>query len=70
MADLELLEQEASFSSQFSSGSDWDESDAMMAARTSLATAKAGAGTEEEEEESDDESDDNDYADDFDMSGM
>ena len=72
LADLELLEQEAYFSSQFSSsGSDWDESDATTAARTSLATAKAGAGTEEEEEESDDDdSDDNDYADDFDMSGM
>ena len=70
LADLELLEQEATFSSQFSSGSDWNESDATTSHRTTLATAKAGAVTEEDEEESDDESDVNDYADDFDMSGM
>lgn len=70
LADLELLEQEATFSSQFSSGSDWNESDATTSHRTTLATAKTGAVIEEEEEESDDESDVNDYADDFDMSGM
>jgi len=59
MADLELLEQEASCS-QFSSGSDWDEE----------AIAQTGGGGEEEDREESDESEDDGYDDSFDMSGV
>ena len=72
IADLELLEQEAS-SSHYSSGSDWAEEDVVqerLAPRVGLVGRQGEEFGGEEEEDSESEEYEDDYGNDFDMSGV